>query len=346
MKDINLREQVSKCTNEITLPLIQSIEINRGKSFILPQHKQINRLHSDSKRKSITSSNEIEGIKISSVREKDILLNNLAPETKEEFLILGYNKALENVFSVYKYQTLTESYILDLHYYLYESITPDFGGKYKTEQNYIREYDSKGKLSRTVFVPAKPEDVSTLMGNLIYQYNECVKDPTCNKLILSFVFLLDFLCIHPFFDGNGRISRLLSTFLLLKNGYDVDLFYPLSYLILKDIDRYYACLEKSSTGWKENKNNYMHFVHFMLGIVSKGYQKLSYITEINSNSLLSKDLVLRVVNDSSKPIAKQEIEELLFSLSRTTIEKALFELVKSNKIQLIQKGKYAMYYKI
>jgi len=346
MKEFNLKEQVSKCSNSLTLPLIQTIESNRGKIFSLPMNKHINRLHDETKRKSVTSSNKIEGITIASNRENDILIKNMKPESKEEYLIFGYNKALENVLQVYKYQSLNESYILDLHYLMYESITPEFGGKYKTEQNYINEFNKKGEFTRTVFIPSKPKDVEQLMGNLIFQYNECLKDPTCNKLILIFTFILDFLCIHPFSDGNGRISRLLSSFLLLKNGYDLDLYYPLSYLILHESDRYYSSLEKSSNGWNENNNDYMPFVHFMLEMVSKGYEKLFYIMEINKSKLKSDDIVLKIVNDSKFPMTKQDIEEIAFSLSRTTIEKSLSILTKSKKIQMLQKGKYAKYYKI
>jgi len=344
MKIFNLREQISKCTNEETIALIQFIERNKGKSFSLPKHKYIKRLHIDAKRKSITSSNEIEGIRISKNRETDILINNLAPETKEEFLIYGYNKAFEMVLDNYQYQSLTESFILDLHYQLYKSIMPIFGGKYKTEQNYIREFDNKGLFIRNVFTPSKPEDVSSQMGNLLFQYQECIKDPSCNRLVLIYIFILDFLCIHPFSDGNGRISRLLSIFLLLKNGYDVDLYYPLSYLILNDLDRYYDCLEKSSYKWHENENNYMPFVHYMLEIVASGYDKLSYIIDVNSAHLKADDMVLKIINDTNKPINKEEIQEIAFSLSQTTIEKSLAVLKNQQKIQLLQKGKYAKYY--
>ena len=88
---------------------------------------------------------------------------------------------------------MSESYIKDLHYFLYESLTPQFGGKYKTEQSYIREYDNKDRLMRTVFIPSKPEEVESLMGNLIFQFNECISDPNCNILITIFVFILNFL---------------------------------------------------------------------------------------------------------------------------------------------------------
>ena len=113
-------------------------------------------------------------------------IRKITEETKEEYLLFGYNKALENIFEVYRYQSLSESFIKDLHYFLYESLTPDFGGKYKTEQNYIREFDKNGNLLRTVFIPSKPQDVDNLMGNLVYQFNECVKDVECNTIIAIF----------------------------------------------------------------------------------------------------------------------------------------------------------------
>ena len=346
MKFINLKEDIISLNTPLIINMLQAVEVNRGKTFFLPKKIKVNRLHDFNKRRSVTSSNEIEGIKIAKSREEDILLNNLAPDTKEEYLLYGYNKALENVFKVYKYQSLTESYIKDLHYFLYESLTPEFGGKYKVEQNYIREYDKNSNLVRTVFIPTKPIDVDSMMGNLIYQFNECIKDPECNTLITIFVFVLDFLCIHPFFDGNGRVSRLLTTFLLLKYGYDLDQYYSFSYVILNNIDEYYSSLEKSSFAWHENKNNYEYFVHFMLKCLKEGYQRLAYIFEINSINGLSDQKVLRVIYDAKEPITKAEIEELLINLTRTTIEKALSNLLKSNKIQMIQSGKYAKYYKI
>lgn len=326
--------------------MIQSVEMNRGKTYNLPKKIKLNRLHDLTKRRSVTSSNEIEGIKIDKRREIDILLNNMSPDTKEEYLLFGYNKALSNIFEVYKYQTLSESYIKDLHYFLYESLTPEFGGKYKVQQNYIREYNAKNELVRTVFIPSKPEEVDNLMGSLIYQFNECVNDPSCNVLLAIFVFVLDFLCIHPFYDGNGRVSRLLTTFLLLKYGYDLDQYYSLSYIILNKVNEYYRNLEKSSTGWQEDNNDYTYFVHFMLECLRDGYMKLSYISDVNSMKETSINKVLKIVNDSKTPIDKMYIEEILINCSRTTIEKALHDLSSNGKIQMIQSGKYAKYYKI
>ena len=343
---INLEEQIQSLYTPSIVTMLQAVETNRGKTFVLPKKLKVNRLHDLNRRRSVTSSNEIEGIKIKKSREEDILLKGLSPETKEEYLLYGYNKALEKVFEVYKYQSLSESFVKDLHYYLFESLTPEFGGNYKVEQNYIREFDKKGKFIRTVFIPAKPEDVPGLMGDLVYQFNECLKNPKCNVLLAIFAFVLNFLCIHPFYDGNGRVSRLLTTFLLMKYGYDLDQYYSLSYVILNNVDDYYSSLEKSSIGWNEDKNDCSHFAWFMLKCLRDGYAKLAYIAEVNSAKGNAKEKVLRAVNDFKGLISKADIEEILVNSSRTSIEKALGELSKEGSIQMVQGGKYSKYYKV
>lgn len=346
MNFINLEEQIQNQYTSSIVTMLQTVEINRGKTFVLPKKLKVNRLHDLNKRRSVTSSNEIEGIKIKKSREEDILLKGLNPETKEEYLLCGYNEALEKVFQVYKYQSLSESFVKDLHYYLFKSLTPEFGGNYKVEQNYIREFDKEGKFVRTVFIPAKPEDVPGLMGNLIYQFNECLKNPRCNVLLAIFTFVLNFLCIHPFYDGNGRVSRLLTTFLLMKYGYGLDQYYSFSYVILNNVDEYYSSLEKSSVGWNEDKNDSSYFTWFMLKCLRDGYEKLAYIAELNSAKGNVKEKVLRIINDFKGLISKADIEEIFVNASRTSIEKALGELSKEGSIQMIQSGKFAKYYKV
>ena len=345
MKVFNLIEQVQHLSsNPAIIETLTAIEFYRGQTYNLPNRIKLNRLHDISKRRSVTSSNEIEGVKVNSVQEKNIFVDKLPPETLEEKMLVGYNDALEYIFNSYKYQQLDEKFILYLHELEWKRVNPAYGGQYKDHQNYIREYFSDGS-SRTVFVPLKPEDTPQAMGNLIWQYNDAVNNPFVNKLLLIFVFILDFLCIHPFGDGNGRVSRLLTTFLLIKNGYDLDRYYSTSYLILNRISDYYESLEKSSTGWHENQNDYSHFALYMCGIILDGYKKLNYILSVQQMDGILDDKLLKVINDSNKPISKSDMEELLFSYKRSSIEESLGRLVKNNKIQLIQKGHYSLYYR-
>ena len=345
MKIFNLIEQVQHLSsNPSIVETLSAIEFYRGQSFNLPNKIKLNRLHDFSKRRSVTSSNEIEGVKISSVQERNIFVDKLPPESLEEKMLIGYNDAIEYIFNSYKYQQLDEKFVLYLHELEWKRVNPAYGGQYKDYQNYIREHFNDG-TSRTVFVPLKPEDTPQAMGNLIWQYNEAVNNPFVNKLLLIFVFILDFLCIHPFGDGNGRVSRLLTTFLLMKSGYELDRYYSTSYLILNRLSDYYVSLEKSSIGWHENKNDYSYFVIYMESIVLDGYKKLNYILSIQQMKGILDDKLSKVINDSNTLISKAEMEEILFSYKRSSIEESLGRLVKENKIQLVQKGKYSLYYR-
>ncbi len=345
MKYFNLIEQTYRLTSNYTInETLSSIEFYRGMTYNLPKRIKLNRLHDLSIRRSVTSSNEIEGVNINKIQEKNLFIDKLEPETIEEKQLLGYNDALELIFNSYKYQELDEKFIKRLHKLEWERLNPSYGGLYKDHQNYIREYFNNG-TSRTVFIPCKPEETEQMLGNLIWQYNEAIINPMVNKLCLIFVFILDFLCIHPFNDGNGRVSRLLTTFLLLKSGYELDRYYSTSYLVLKSLDRYYESLEKSSICWKENSNDYSYFVIYQLSLLLNGYKKLQYIFEINAekNKLIEK--VEKVINDSDSPLNKVDIEEILFSYKRDSIEEALGKLKKDNKIRLLQKGRYSLYYR-
>ena len=203
MKIFNLKEQAQKILVGDIIPLISTIEAKNGFVYALPKKKKLNRLHDLSRRRSVTSSNKIEGISVSKNREEELLIYNKSAETREDYALLGYNKALSYLMDNYKNISLSESLIKDIHFMMYQDYLPDFGGKYKVIQNYINSYDKNGNLLEIVFTPSAPEDVSSQMGNLIWQFNDAMNDPLCNKLILIFIFILEFLCIHPFPDGNG-----------------------------------------------------------------------------------------------------------------------------------------------
>ena len=345
MKFIDLKSAVESLIKEPeVVEALSKIEFYRGQTFNLPKRIKLNRLHDLSKRRTVTSSNEIEGVKINRTQEKKLFDLGLNPETAEEKMLVGYNDTLELVFKSYSYQELDEKFIKYLHELSWKRVNPAYGGVYKDHQNYIREYFKDGS-SRTIFIPCKPEDTDQLMGNLIWQYNNFVNNPNINRLLLIFVFILDFLCIHPFGDGNGRLSRLLTTYLLLKCDYKLDYYYSISYIILNRLNEYYISLEKSSIDWHENKNDYKHFVLYMLSVILDGYKKLNYMFEIQGLDVNLIDKVLKVINDSNEPINKLQIENLLFSNKSSSIEEALGKLVKDDKIKLLQKGKYSLYYR-
>lgn len=343
MKFFDLKEETLRSFTPAVMSLLRSIEENKGRLFDLPSKAKLNRLHDLSKRRSVTSSNAIEGIKVSPKREGELLVEGADPSTKEDYQLLGYNDALTYVFENYLYVNVDEALVNKLHYLLYRKYNPAFGGHYKDTQNYIVEGGFNGKPLRTVFTPPSPEETPSLMGNLLWQFGECARDPLVDRLLLTFAFINDFLCLHPYNDGNGRTSRLLTTFLLLKFGYTVDLYYSISYLILERQDEYYRALQQSSARIYENKTDPSSFTEYMLSILSMGYERLAYLKELADMKGLAVEKVYRVVKEAMKPLTKADLEELLFFLSRTTIEKALADLVAEKKLVLVQKGHYAKY---
>jgi Fic family protein len=219
------------------------------------------------------------------------------------------------------------------------------GGQYKDALNYIQERMTDGSM-RTIFVTADPSAVPQLLDNLVYQYNLAAQNEETNKLVLILAFMLDFICIHPFNRANGRISRLIMNFLMKKNGYDIGNYFSIPYIMRQRFSDYIDAFEASSQGWHDNENDYTQFVTYMLKCILEAYRKLDYIMEVNDMDELTIEKVYKVIFDSAKPISKRVIENVLYATSSATIEKALAELVKDNRIQLISKGRYSKYFRL
>ena len=325
--------------------LLNSIEFHKGKSAYVHKMKKLDELKAVAKRSGTLASNAIGNVYIEEDREKGLFNRTSQPQTLQEHMVVGYLNALDLIEEVYKYQTLDRSFITTLHYYIYKDYNPEFGGKFKDSQNYIQESMPDGSF-RTIFVSAIPQDVVPLLDSLLWQFNECAKDEECNKLVLVAAFMLDFMCIHPFNHGNGRVSRLLLHFLLKKYGYEIDDYFAVAYLMKQHLGEYIDAFEASSQGWHEDENNYEAFVTFVLKRILEAYLKLDYIMEINSLDVTCEEKVLRVVNDSSTAISKIMILRILYATSKVTIEKALAKLLKEGRIQLITKGRYSKYFRI
>ena len=199
---------------------------------------------------------------------------------------------------------------------------------------------------RTIFVTADPAAVPQLLDNLVYQYNLAAQNEETNKLVLIVAFLLDFICIHPFNRANGRVARLILNFLMKKYGYDIGNYFSIPYIMRQRFSDYIDAFEASSKGWEDNENDYTQFVAYMLKAILEAYRKLDYIMEVNQAEGLTVDKVLKIINDSTKPISKRVIENVLYATSSATIEKALSDLVKENRVQIIARGRYSKYFRI
>lgn len=345
MKIFDLKGNVLSLNKPNIVSLLNSIELYKGKTLSVTGVKKLDVLKSMARRSAAVSSNEIGNVYITEERESAIFVRNAQPQTREEYMMKGYSNAIDLINEVYKYQTLDRNFVSTLHYYIYKDYNPDFGGRYKDSINYIQESLPDGSF-KTIFISSDPEEVAPLLDNLIYQFNLCAADEDCNKLILIAAFMLDFMCIHPYNHGNGRVSRLLLDFLLKKYGYDIDEYFSIPYLMQQRLGEYIDAFKSSSKGWHENENDYEAFVTFVLKRILEAYRKLDYIMEVNALKATAEEKVLKVVNDSATPITKKMVLRVLYALSKVTIEKALIKLVDDGRIQLITKGRYSKYFRV
>ncbi len=345
MKTFDLKGAVLSLNTPSIVALLNNIEFYKGKCGKVASIKKVDDLKAMAVRSAAVASNAIGNVYIAEDRERVLCSRLSQPKTLQEHMVVGYLNAMDLISEVYKYQTLDRSFVTTLHYYIYKDYNPEFGGKYKDSQNYIQESMPDGTF-RTIFVPAPPGEDVVLLDSLIYQFNECVKDEECNKLVLIAAFMLDFMCIHPYNHGNGRVSRLLLHFLLKKYGYDIDDYFALAYLMRLHLGEYIDAFESSSDGWNSSENNYEAFVTFILKRILEGYRKLDYIMEINELDATAEEKTLKVINDSATPLSKTMILRILYATSKATIEKALAKLLKEGRIQLITKGRYSKYFRV
>ena len=345
MKIFDLKGTVLALNSPNIVSLLSSIELYKGKTLRVSKAKKLEDLKKMAHRSNVVMANQIGNVYIAEERESAILFRNAHPETLQEHMCVGYSNALRLIDEVYKYQTLDRSFVNTLHYYIYKDYNPDFGGRYKDSINYIQESMPDGSFN-TIFVSAAPELVVPLLDNLIYQFNICAADEEVNKLLLIAAFMLDFMCIHPYNHGNGRVSRLLLHFLLKKYGYDIDDYFSIAYLMKQHLGEYIDAFKSSSEGWHDNENDYEPFVTFVLKRIVEAYLKLDYIMEVNDLDVTAEEKVLKVVNDSATPISKTVVLRVLYAYGKVTVEKALTKLVNEGRIQLITRGRYSKYFRI
>lgn len=284
---------------------------------------------------SVKSSNAIEGIVTSDERIKAIVTQSSAPLNHNEAEIAGYRDALNEIHTNNQYIGFNEQDVLRLHEVLLSATGFEYGGKYKDFDNAIIEVDSDG--NRTVrFAPTPANQTKRAMDQLFLAYMEAVNDSDINQLVLIPCVILDFLCIHPFRDGNGRMSRLVSLLLLYKNGFDAGKYVSFEEQINKYKGYYYEALRLSSIGWHENENNYMPFIENFLSTLYMCYKELDKRFAVVNEKKISKSARIEAtVLNSLAPISKKEICEILPDVSPTTIEMVLGKMVKNGQIDKI-----------
>ena len=292
---------------------------------------------------STESSNKIEGIYTSDERLKKIVLDKTMPKTRNEREIAGYRDVLNTIHENFQHIPIRDTFILQLHRDLYKFEDATDGGKFKSSDNIIEEEDAGGnKFVR--FRPLSAWETPEAILSLCTAYNKAINRDEADSLLLIPMFIIDFLCIHPFNDGNGRMSRLLTLLLLYQNDYIVGKYISLEKLIERTKDSYYDALQESSQGWMEDENNYEPFVKYILGIITAAYREFFDRAQIVEEKKVSKpDRVEELIKNHLGTITKAEIVDAASGISTTTVQRTLTELVKAEKIIKIGNGRYTKY---
>lgn len=294
---------------------------------------------------SVKSSNAIEGIVTSDERIAAIVNHNSAPRGHAESEIAGYRDALNQIHLNFEYIDFRESDILRLHEMMMAVAGYEFGGQYKTDDNVILEVDADGNR-RVRFRPLPASETAKAMEQLELAYMEARSNAAINQLLLIPCVILDFLCIHPFRDGNGRMSRLLSLLLLYKNGYDAGKYVSFEEQINNQKAYYYESLRQSSEGWDTNKNSYFPFIENFLSTLYMCYKELDKrFAVVHGKKITKKARIEATVLNSLTPLSKAEICKILPDVSPTTVEAVLGAMVKNGEIKRIGASRASRYIK-
>lgn len=331
-------------TPDIVALLTQIHEFKGEQSlFIEAKADTLTQLVEIAKIQSTEASNKIEGIYTSDSRLKALVKDKTTPKTRNEREIAGYRDVLNTIHDSHDHIPIKPNIILQLHRDLYKFEGYDIGGKYKSADNIIEEEDAQGN-KHVRFKPIAAWETSEAVQNLCDEFDKAIGKGTIDPLILIPMFILDFLCIHPFNDGNGRMSRLLTLLCLYRAGYIVGKYISIEYLIEKTKDSYYECLQESSAGWHDEENDYAPFVQYMLGVVAAAYRDFRARVEILIISNLSKpERITRLIQSTYGEITKSQIMEKCPDISRITVQRALADLLESDRIIKIGGGRYTKY---
>ena len=331
-------------TPDIVALLTQIHEFKGEQSlFIEAKADTLTQLVEIAKIQSTEASNKIEGIYTSDARLKALVKDKTTPKTRNEREIAGYRDVLNTIHDSHDHIPIRPNIILQLHRDLYKFEGYDIGGKYKSADNIIEEEDAQGN-KHVRFKPIAAWETSEAVQNLCDEFDKAIGKGTIDPLILIPMFILDFLCIHPFNDGNGRMSRLLTLLCLYRAGYIVGKYISIEYLIEKTKDSYYECLQESSAGWHDEENDYAPFVQYMLGVVAASYRDFRARVEILITSNLSKpERITRLIQSTYGEITKSQIMEKCPDISRITVQRTLADLLESDHIIKIGGGRYTKY---
>ncbi len=328
------------------LGLIAAIYKEAGKQelYLKQSPQELEKLVEIAKVQSTEASNAIEGIITTSTRIKQLVEEKTTPRNRDEQEIAGYRDVLTIIHESFDAIPISRNYILQLHKILYSHMNNPMGGRTKNVQNYISATYPDGH-TETLFTPLSPFETPGALDAICEEYNRVIGNMEVEPLIAIAVFIHDFLCIHPFNDGNGRMSRLLTTLLLYRNGFYVGKYISLEAKIAKHKDLYYSALSASQHGWHQGTEDAVPFIKYLLGTILAAYKDFEERFALIETKLSALEMVRRASMNKIGRFHKQDIRELCPTLSDSSIEKAFRDLISLGEIKKEGKGKGTRYYR-
>jgi Fic family protein len=347
MRDFNYSNIKNQKWDSEVLGLIAAIYKYAGKQelYLKQRPEELEKLVEIAKIQSTEASNAIEGIVTTNTRIRQLVEEKTAPKNRDEQEIAGYRDVLNIIHENLDAIPISRNYILQLHKILYSHMNNPLAGQTKTVQNYISATYPDGH-SETLFTPLPPYETPEALDKICEEYNRVIGNMELEPLIAVPIFIHDFLCIHPFNDGNGRMSRLLTTLLLYQNGFYVGKYISLEAKIAKNKDLYYDALAASQDGWHEGTDDPVPFIKYLLGTILAAYKDFEDRFALVETKRSALNTVRLATQNKIGRFTKQDIRELCPSLSISSVEGALRKMVAAEELKREGNGKNTCYYRI
>lgn len=319
-------------------------EAGKQEMYLKQRPEELEKLVEIAKVQSTEASNAIEGIVTTSTRIRQLVAEKTAPRNRDEQEIAGYRDVLGIIHESFDAIPITQNYILQLHKILYSHMNNPAAGKTKTVQNYISATYRDGH-TETRFIPLSPFETPEALDKICDEYNRVIGNMELEPLIAIPVFIHDFLCIHPFNDGNGRMSRLLTTLLLYRSGFYVGKYISLEAKIAQHKDLYYDALADSQIGWHEGTDDPVPFIKYLLSMILAAYRDFEDRFALVETKRSAMETVRLAAQNKIGRFTKQDIRELCPSLSLSSVEGSLRKLVEEGELKREGKGKATFYFR-
>lgn len=347
MRSFNYSEIKNQKWDSEILGYIAAIYKEAGKQelYLKQRPAELEKLVEIAKIQSTEASNAIEGIVTTNTRIRQLVEEKTTPRNRDEQEIAGYRDALSIIHESFDAIPITRNYILQLHKIMYSHSNNPMAGQTKNVQNYISATYPDGH-TEILFTPLAPYETPEALDRICEEYNRVIGNLELEPLIAITVFIHDFLCIHPFNDGNGRMSRLLTTLLLYRNGFYVGKYISLEAKIARHKDLYYDALGQSQEGWHEGDEDATPFIKYLLSTILAAYRDFEDRFSIVEEKLPAIEMVRKATLQKIGKFTKQDIRELCPTLSVSSVEGSLRKLIDLGELKREGKGKGTYYYRL